>query len=69
MNNPLKIIIKIYNESILRKLFALSPEELKNKKQLTREWIEKNHTIAAAADQLWEKIYKHSPLKRKGRNT
>jgi len=53
-------------EDTLRKIFALSSEELQEKKQRTREWIKKNHNIAAAADQLWEKVYKWSPLERKG---
>ena len=52
-------------EQTLRNLFSLSPEEILNKKKKTRAWIDKYHSIDAGAEQLWEKVYKYSPLKRK----
>jgi len=45
-------------QSQIQKIVNYSPEELLEKQIQSREWAVKNHSMAATAKRIWEKVYK-----------
>ncbi len=44
-------------ERHLKEILSLTPMQMLNERQATREWIEEKHSIKATAQRYWERIY------------